>query len=125
MKELLHRSTCHEYEGGWTPEPGSPKYQPAVRQVRVLVMSECHNHRIEWEPEEGSRAYRREAVNRLQNIRRKEEAQPTAKPKHDPYVKPMRWTASEARKLRAWRKDQNPTQDRGGYRVTSIPLGNK
>jgi len=31
MKELLHRSTCHEYEGGWTPEPGSPIAQKKVK----------------------------------------------------------------------------------------------
>lgn len=31
-KELLHRSDCHEYDGGWTPEPGSPLAEGRVDQ---------------------------------------------------------------------------------------------
>jgi hypothetical protein len=39
--EVRYRSKCHEYEGGWTPEPESAAWaQSVIEDRRIVPMSE-------------------------------------------------------------------------------------
>jgi len=117
MENIPHTITskCHEYEGGWMPEPGSPMYRGSLKQVRVLVMSDCHDTTIEWEPEVGSVAHYMASKAR----KRTSEPKPV-KATSSLYFKPTRWTAEERARLNDWRKNGFGVESGQGRRT----LGN-
>jgi len=45
---------------------------------------------------------------------------PKDPPKRGGSIKPMNWTVEERKRLNAWRREYGYSQDRGGYRSTSI-----
>jgi hypothetical protein len=88
-----------------------------MKTIRLLILSDCHNSEAHWTPEYGSKAYRQSTPLRAKaNDRPKVPAPPV----EDRYVKPMRWTKGEAKRLRAWRREFGYSQDRGGFRSTNI-----